>query len=198
MMLDAVRCSGSLPTFIRTALTSGLFGAVVGCAPAIDVHTIQSPSAHFDAYRTVAFEQSPQPPSDYSPSPQSAQVRTEVQDRAGDILQGRGYVVAKQQDADLVIRIEAGRRERVVTVTAMQPTSPSAPVETEFHGELDREQEDLVDGAFVIDAFDGKTHALVWHGAARTEVTPGTIDHGRVRSAVEKVLASFPAAPSSK
>lgn len=196
MMALTMRSSRPLATFVRTAFASGLFGVAVGCAPAIDVHTIQSPSAHFDGYRTVAFEQSPRAPSDYSSSPQSAEVRSEVQEKATDVLHARGYALAKREDADLVIRIEAGRREHTVTTTTVKPTSPSAPVETEFHGELDQEERDLVDGAFVIDAFDGKTHMLVWHGAARTEITPGTVDSARVRTAVEKVLTSFPAAPS--
>lgn len=178
----------------RSALLAASFLGVVGCAPAIDIHTIQSPAAHFDRYHTVAFEQSAQAPSEYSRSPQSDEVRAEVQDLAKGILQQRGYALAEKANADLVIRVEAGRRNVKVAVTSLKPTSPSAPVETEFHGELDQEEQDLVDGAFVVDAFDGKTREEVWHGAARTEVTPGAVDHGRVHSAVEKVFASFPPA----
>ncbi len=43
-----------------------------------------------------------------------------------------------------------------------------------------------------IDAFEGHTRALVWRGTARAEITPGHVDHGRLRRVVASVLQSFP------
>lgn len=81
----------------------------------------------------------------------------------------------------------------------MLPGEGSVPgptnVEMTYHGQLDQEERDFVEGAFVIDAFDRETRELVWHGSARTEINPGPIDDARLRQAVESVLASFPARP---
>jgi hypothetical protein len=63
---------------------------------------------------------------------------------------------------------------------------------TRYHGELDQEDRDLVEGAFVIDAFDAETGSLVWHGSAHSEINPRTIDRKRLRRAVESMLGSFP------
>jgi len=185
-------------------------GLAVGCSPAIDVHTIRSPSAHFEQYHTVAFDLNPQAPSEYSLSPRSAEVRARVEQLAATTLQGRGYSLAPADHADLVVRIEAGRREQRVPmsngtmplgggVAGLPMTSSGgnipgpAAIETTYHGELDQEERDLVEGAFVIDAFDGRTRELVWHGSARTEINFGPVDYDRLRRAVEAVLAPFPA-----
>ncbi|MGA3120333.1 MAG: DUF4136 domain-containing protein [Polyangiaceae bacterium] len=185
-----------------------------GCAPAIHVHAIQSPDAHFERYRTIAFDVSRRAPAGHVASPRSADVREHVRQLAAAILQSRGYGLAAHEHADLVVRIEAGRREvEVPTGTGIMPLGggvsglpeasrandtpgnvpgPADMGTSEYHGELDQEEGDLVEGAFVIDAFDGETHQLVWHGSARTEVNPGPVDYGRLGRAVESVLASFP------
>jgi hypothetical protein len=181
-----------------------------GCTSGASIHTIRSPAAHFERYRTVAFDANLEAPNEYSLSPRSAGVRSHVQRFATSILQSRGYVLSDQQHADLVLRIEAGRRERKEPVStgttplgggpgdvppvagADSAPGPSA-VETMYHGELDQEERDLVEGAFVIDAFDSETRELVWHGSARTEIVPGPVDYARLRRHVESVLAAFPA-----
>jgi Domain of unknown function (DUF4136) len=187
----------------------------VGCVTAIDIHTLRAPTAHFEKYRTIAFDLSPAPPSDYTTSPRSVDVRDHVEKDAQTVLEGRGYALAPKDQADLVVRIEAGRREKKVLVSTglSAPVGPSpggvpsdispsgggsdlpAPsgVQIPYIGELDREEQDLVEGSFVIDAFDRATRKIVWHGSARAEVNPGPVDYERVRRAVESVLASFPA-----
>ena len=197
------------PKFSSLVLVALLLGAGLGCTSAVDVHTIRSPAAHFERYRTIAFDISPRAPSKYETSSRSADVRDHVQQIAANVLQGRGYVLAPNDRADLIVRIEAGRREHKVPIsTGTMPLgggvsglpTPSgegnapgpADVETTYHGQLDQEEMDLVEGAFVIDAFDGKTHEVVWHGFARSEVSPGPVDYERVRRAAESVLASFP------
>jgi hypothetical protein len=209
------------------AFVAFLTGAFIGCTSALDIHTIQSPSAHFAQYRTVAFDVSLQAPSKYEVSPRSADVRDHVQQAAENILQRQGYVVATKDGADLVVRIEAGRREHKVPVTTgimplgggvagtpapggaggaarLSATSGEgnvagpAEIATTYHGQLDQEEMDLVEGAFVIDVFDRKTRELVWHGFARSEINPGPVDYDRVRRAAESVLASFPAAATGR
>jgi len=195
-------------------LVAALMSGGSGCAPAIHVHAIQSPDAHFERYRTIAFDVSRRAPAGHAASPRSADVRDHVRQLAAEILQSRGYRLAARDQADLVVRVEAGRREvEVPTGTGIMPLGggvsglpeasrandtpgnvpgPADMGTSEYHGELDQEEGDLVEGAFVIDAFDGETHQLVWHGSARTEVNPGPVDYGRLGRAVESVLASFP------
>jgi hypothetical protein len=181
------------------------------CTSAVDIHAIRSPTAHFDHYRTIAFDVSPKAPSKYEASPRSADVRDHVRKAAESILLRDGYALAPIERADLIVTIEAGRREhRIPMSTGTMPlgggvaglSTPAgegnapgpAEVESTYHGQLDQEELDLVEGAFVIDAFDGRSHELLWHGFARSEVPPGPVDYERLRRATESVLASFPVA----
>jgi hypothetical protein len=172
-----------LATFSRSVVIAAFLSAA-GCTSAVDIHTMTSPGAHFEHYRTVAFDIGSEPPSQYSSSAQSAEVRAHVYETA----------------LSLIVRIEVGRRERRVPVNTSIGMPPSVPpaVEPEYagivpyHGPLDEEEKDLIEGAFVIDAFDGKSHELVWHGSAHTEIKPGSIDYDGLRHAVETVLAPFP------
>ena len=192
------------------ALVVAAIGAAVHCTSGVDIHTIRSPAAHFERYRTIAFDLSAQAPNKYEMSPRSADVRDHVEQAAASILQRRGYILAPIEHADLIVRIEAGRREHKIPMStgtmplgggvagvstpAGEGNAPGpAEIEPTYHGQLDPEELDLVEGAFVIDAFDGKTRELLWHGFARSEVTPGAVDYERVRRATESVLASFPA-----
>src|SRR5271165_5252853 len=93
-------------------LIAWLARTAVGCTSAVDIHTIQSPAAHFERYRTIAFDLNQQAPREYTTSPRSADVRAYVEQTAARILEGRGYVIAPNDHADLVVRIEAGRREQ--------------------------------------------------------------------------------------
>jgi hypothetical protein len=203
-----------------------LVTAALACPPAVQIHTLQSPAAHFERYRTIAFNLSRQAPKKYAISSRSADVQDRVERAAASILQGRGYVLVPSERADLIVRVEAGRREQEIpTSTGLTPlgggTDPTpsggggvsssqgggspAPgegsvpgpsnVEMTYHGQLDQEERDLVEGAFVIDAFERQTHELVWHGSARSLIDPGPIDEERLRKAVESVLASFPPTP---
>jgi hypothetical protein len=52
--------------------------------------------------------------------------------------------------------------------------------------------EDFIEGSFVIDAVDGATHDLLWHGSARAEVDHNGIDENLLRRAVTSVMATFP------
>ena len=137
-------------------------------------------------------------------------MRAHVAQAAASILRRRGYVLASSDQADLVLRVEAGRREHTITTTlgvmplgegvAGQPLPSGegsvpgpANIEPNYHGQLDEEKVDLVEGAFVIDVFDGRTGDIVWHGSMRRRVDSGPVDYEGLDRAVESVMASFPA-----
>ncbi|HEY3820265.1 MAG TPA: DUF4136 domain-containing protein [Polyangiaceae bacterium] len=160
-----------------------VFGAALGaCSSSVDVHTARSPGAHFEQYRTFSFESDPRSPIRYARSPQSAYVESRIEQVATSILEAKGYVPA-QGPADLHILVSAGRLERELQL----------PQRARPDWLLEDEEDDFVEGAFVIDAFDGSRGDMLWHGAARLEVDPRRVDEDRLTRAVHMVLEGFPA-----
>jgi hypothetical protein len=207
----SVRCHGRRD--VRMAWATGLATLLaIGCTSTADIHSIQSPSAHFEQYHTIAFDSAEGPPRVYSASPHSADVWAHAKEATAEVLTHRGYVIGAPGQADLVFRIEVGRRQTAAAPPTAQvgpspmdpgpvgpiPTDPGKtpdylPVGPPYHGTFDEEDRELVEGALVIDAFDGKTHALLWHGFVRAVVQPDKVDYDHLRRDVESVLASFPA-----
>ncbi len=177
-----------------SCLSAALLAAVLGtmgCQSSVDVHAVQLPTANFEKYRTFAIAAATQPPGGYSVSSQSYEAQTEIRDSVAQGLLARGYTMVDENKADLVVRIEEGRREEQVSVPALAaPASNTGS--TEYQAQIEQKEENVFKGAFTIDVLDGSTRALVWQGAAHAEVTPGHVDHGRLRHAVESVLQSFP------
>ncbi len=172
------------------ALTGALLCAVTACEPAIHVYAAQSVTAHLERYGAVAFDLSPEAPSTFATSPQSMAVTRKVRDVAADVLESHGYRLS-QSDADLILRVQAGRRvpELVVSFRPVPVVVTSTRADTDLRA---MEVPSSVDAAFTIDAFDAKTHEWLWRGAAETEIIPGQIDEGRLARATEALLASFP------
>ncbi|HXN30472.1 MAG TPA: DUF4136 domain-containing protein [Polyangiaceae bacterium] len=166
-----------LPLLLATVLAT----AVVFCTSAISIHSARSPTARFGAYRTFAFDPVESAPSRYARSARSEEVRNRVKQQASKLLETKGYAVAVDGKPDLIVRVAAGRREQEIS----HPHPGPRWLEED-------EEEDFIEGAFVIDAFDGATDELAWHGSARAEVDPNKIDEERLRRAVASVLATFP------
>ena len=169
----------------RPRILFALAMLLVACStsPAV-VHTAQAPSAHFDRYRTFAFQSEPRAPVAFARSPQSAYVERRIEQVAAEVLRAKGYALSDAPAADLTIHVYAGRRAREVR----QPERARPPWLEED------EEDDFVEGAFVIDAFDA-TGELVWHGSARLEIDPQVVQEDRLRRAVSDVLTSFPSLP---
>ncbi len=153
------------------------------CTPNIQVHTAENPGATFEQYRTFAFGPAEGPPNGYQPSPRSAELRRRAESLVAAGLRQRGYVPATADKPDITIMIGAGQRE-----VAVHETSAIAE-----EWQPDDETEDFVEGALVVDAFDGKTRGRVWHGAGRSEIDPDNIDDALLKRTVDKLLATFPA-----
>jgi hypothetical protein len=185
---------------LRAAATVGALLWAVGCQSTAHVHVTESPTAQFDRYRTVAFafDVTAQPPRGYVAWADSAEVRAEVRDSASTILAGFGYDLTTPDKADLILRIEEGRRDETVPTRTVVPGSNGGRGAAELQGPPAPPSEEETHGSFVIQALDARTGRLVWRGSAENQVTPGSIDHTRLRSAVESVLRTFPqpAAPA--
>ncbi|MGA7118628.1 MAG: DUF4136 domain-containing protein [Polyangiaceae bacterium] len=151
----------------------------VFCAPTVSIHSAKSPTARFADYRTFAFDSTEGvPPSARS---RSAEVGRRVRQQVAQLLESKGYVQAADSRPDLLIRVAAGRREREIS----HPHPAPRWLEED-------EEDDFIEGAFVIDVLDSATQELVWHGSARAEVEPDRIDDQRLRRAVTSVMATFP------
>lgn len=166
---------------------------VSGCSSSVDVRTARSPGARFDGYRTVAFELDRAAPGEYTSSPQSAAVVHEVFDAAADTLRTRGYTLVDGDRADVIFRLQAGRRERGLVITVSPIPIVFGGVQPEYYRQFEHDGDDLMDGIFIVDSFDRRTHALVWRATAETLITPGQIDHVRLRKAVQAAFGAFPA-----
>lgn len=159
---------------------------VVACAHSVNVHAEQSSFAHFGRYRTFAFESAPGAPAEFQPGPQSGYVELRVEQIAKEVMLAKGYVPLAGGRADLLIIVSAGRRERWTRVP-----NPDAP---RFDRRGATQQEDVLEGAVAVDAFDDATGERVWSGTARvTGIGQETVDEARLQHAVSAVLATFPA-----
>ena len=177
------------------ALSAAVVNAAgIGCTSALDVHAMTAPNVQFDRYRTFAFDPSLGAPEKFATSSESPEVRGRIEKTAVSILEMRGYTHA-DSGGDLVLRIETGRRQSPRTEVPSVPSGDQTQIPFEL-APLDDERPDLVEGSFVIDAFDAQTHRMVWHGAAREVIDPGHVSFERIQRAVEKVMASFPVRPA--
>jgi hypothetical protein len=168
-------------TLRSLVLTAAILMA--GCTEAIDVHSARSPVAHFERYRTFAYETDVHAPSGFTPPPPSLRVEQDAERFVAEALRDKGYVLTSGGPTDMRIRLYVGRRRGERREPAHGP--PGWLVESE------NEEEDFVEGALVIDVVDASGD-LVWHGAARTEIDPGHVEEQLLRRAVNKVLSSFP------
>jgi len=159
----------------------------LACTPGVEAHSIVLPGYDLSRFETFSFGAAEDAPPDFHASPRTAEVRSRVRQIVASLLRDRGFV-EKPEGGDFLVQIACGRREREVERMVPVPHPlPKRPGWFEEH-----ELEDLVEGALVVDVFDGKTHEPVWHGAARVEVQSDRVDESLLRRATAKVLDSFP------
>jgi hypothetical protein len=145
-------------------------------------HTVTNPAVSFERFRTFSFGGSEGPPRGYEVSPRSAQVRRLLQPFIAAALTARGYIAVPEK-GDVVIMFGSGRRELSVHEVS--------GVETSWLP--DDENQDFVEGALVIDAFDGVVGVKAWHGATQANIDPGRVDERQLQRSVQTLIASFPA-----
>jgi hypothetical protein len=158
-----------------------LFALAACTAPS--VRTAVNPTASFDLYQTFSMGPPEGPPKGFQTSAQSAEVQRRLQPLIAAALEQRGYTPATGK-GDLVILFGSGRRE----VSIHETSGISAqwlPAD---------ENADFLEGSVVIDAVDGNSGTVVWHGRSRAHVSPDRIDERGLVTSVQALLASFPKA----
>lgn len=173
----------TIKSILLSALVS-LAPAAMGCSP-VRSHSASLATAPFSQYRTFSFGDPQSAPAGFKTSSRTAEVERKMQPLIATLLRERGYEAAEAgKTGDLVIGFASGSRRGL-----KRPAGPSHGVPDAV---ADDEEEDFVEGAIVIDMFDGTNAGQVWHGAARTEVNPSKIDDELLQRAVRQVLAPFP------
>lgn len=166
-----------------------MFGALVciapaagGCSP-VQSHSAGLATAPFPQYRTFSFGGPEASPKGFKSSPRTAEVEKRMQPLISSVLEEKGYVPADAgKKGDVVVACASGSRKGI-----------KRPVQnTRGDTSGSDEEADFVEGAIVIDMFDGTNDGAVWHGAARAEVNPDKIDEQLLQRAVREVLAPFP------
>jgi len=98
-------------------------------------------------------------------------------------LEKKGYTQASGK-GDFVIRFGSGRRD-----VEVEHGSSSSHLDSFMEED---ESNDFVEGAIVIDAFDGSNDGQIWHGSARTAINPNKVDDSLLSQAINDVLVKFP------
>jgi hypothetical protein len=143
--------------------------------PAPVVQTVGAASLPFAQYRTFAFGLAERPPPPYAVSERSFEVERRAQTLIVGELTRKGYASSGQGKGDFLVRFSVGYAK------ADTPEGYEGPKQSAHLGEL------------VIDAFDGSSSAQVWHGAAEAQIDPQKINDSLLQTAVQQVLAKFPA-----
>jgi hypothetical protein len=180
-MTRGVRASASL-------VLVALVGAAAGCAsaaPPVAVQVAQSPTAHFERYRTFAFETTREAPADFNATPEAAYVQARVEELAGGWLRRKGYSPEEAgARPDMIIRVSAGRRELWAEVH-----DPNA---ARYDRRGQTQEEEVLEGSFAIEAQDSVTRERLWRGLAVGAIRPGEPDEPQLEHAVDLTMGSFP------
>ncbi|MEO8876618.1 MAG: DUF4136 domain-containing protein [Polyangiaceae bacterium] len=173
---------------VSAALASA--ASVVGCESGAGVraHASSLPTAPFASYHTFSFDSSDGAPGGYKTSASSAEIQDRMKPMIAAELQKKGYSPATAK-GDFVIRFGSGRRNVQV------PHSSSSSQLDSFMEE--DESKDFVEGAIIVNAFDGANDGQIWHGSARTEINPHHVDDALLAKSIAEVLVKFPVASPS-
>jgi hypothetical protein len=130
--------------------------------------------ANFSRYQTFAFGPANPPAAGYQINQRSMLVQAKLAPMVQSALEKRGYAL-KADHADLVVKISAGSGEIALNAvdTRGLDTTPA--------------------GFISVDAYDARTGAYVWHGAAFAEIDRERIDLELLARGVESMLGAFPA-----
>jgi hypothetical protein len=172
---------------MRAILLFVLVGTMAACgaapAPEGRVHTESSVGSALANYRTFGLRPAGQPAAPFEVSARSFEVERRIRPLIVAGLVQKGYMEQSgdQTKPDFVIVFGSGYAQGAVPSVDQQggaglATTP--PIEK---------------GRIAIDAFDTSSDTQVWHGTAEAEVDPSKIDDRLLQTAVQQVLASFPA-----
>jgi hypothetical protein len=163
------------------AITIVFAATVAACATtssgSSQVQAISAEPGTFTAYRTFGFRLAAEPPFPYEVSARSFEVERRMHDLVATALARKGYREASPSP-DFWVRLSSG---------TLKVDSTQA-----YDGTATSENDSLILGEMVVDAFDGSTAQQVWHGIAKAEIDPQRINERAIGAALQQMLAPFP------
>jgi hypothetical protein len=156
-----------------------------GCTD-VTVHTAINPAGSFEHYRTFSFGSVEGPPRGYTLSRWSEEARNRAEPLIAAALTQKGYAWVADK-GDLLVNFGSG--QRVVKVEKAEPREGDQSLLG-----MPRFVYDVVNGAMVVDAFDGLNGALAWHGTIRAEIQPDRLDTPMLQTLIDELIRRFPAA----
>jgi len=186
------------PTFARlglprpqllaaVVLAAVVLAAVVltaGCGVSVQVHSAFDPGKNFSTYRTFAMLEPNKPVQTDNPDVNPF-VLQRLRQIAYSRLKERGFVPVERKDADLVVHIMAGVKERLeMNSTNYYGYAWRGPA---FNYNWQQYQE----GTVVLDLIDAKANAVVWRGSGvrRVVTEPSNAELGEV---IDRILSQYP------
>jgi hypothetical protein len=172
---------------MREILLFVLVGTVAACgaarAPEGRVHTESSEASALANYRTFGFRPAGQPAAPFEVSARSFEVERRIRPLIVAGLVQKGYMeqAGDQAKPDFVIVFGSGYAQGPAPSVDQQGGAGLAATPS------------IEKGRIAIDAFDSSSDTQVWHGTAEAVVDPQKIDDRLLQTAVQQVLASFPA-----
>lgn len=147
----------------------------------VGVQTDFDPAANFTAYRTYQWL-----PSE-APRGMNPLMFRRVKDSIDRSLAARGYV--QGEPADFAITFTIDERDRIHADDYGYGWGGWGYPAVDIYTTVQR--------SIVIDVYDAKTRAPVWHGTVKRESYSDRVNYGRLDQAVDAVLNKFPPQPGA-
>ncbi|TCM20860.1 uncharacterized protein DUF4136 [Novosphingobium sp. PhB165] len=172
----------------RRMATLALAALLTACASTPTVNFDSDPNANFASFRTYswAYRKVPNGMNPLLTERIRASIDTE--------LANRGFTQA--DPGDFAVGFTIGSRDRV-EVTDFGSYGPYFRPWGGWSGWGGSRVDvrNVTDGTLVIDIYDTRTKAPVWHGTATQQVTQSSVTQEKIDTAVRAVLAKFPPPP---
>jgi hypothetical protein len=173
----------------------GIMIGLTACATTIETHVDHDERQAFGAYHTYAWIRDDPliqaQRSDYVVSPLN---RRRVIEAVESELAAKGFSKTTDRgSADFVVAYTIGARDMLEAYSYPEPYNGGWGWGRRYFG-AGVDVHTYVQGTLAIDIFDRKSHQPVWHGWAQKRVTESDRKDaaGRIRTAVNKILQSFP------
>ncbi|HUD29011.1 MAG TPA: DUF4136 domain-containing protein [Novosphingobium sp.] len=175
---------------IQRAATLACVLFLASCTTTPKVNFDADPQANFTGYKTYSWA--------YNAAPQGANplLVQRVKSSVTAYLASHGYTPA--EPGDFAIGFTLGSRDRV-EVTQLGGYGPYYRPWGAWGGWGGYNQVDVrnvTDGTLVIDIYDTKAKAPVWHGTATQQVSGDSVPQEKLDAAVAAVMANFPPPPA--
>jgi hypothetical protein len=158
---------------------------IAACGSNVRVQTSSSNAAGVARRQTYALDLAAAPPSGYVTTPRTPEVLAKAGPRISAELERRGYAVAPEAEADMVVHVSSGSRKVVEEPSggALRAGAPSMVDEV---------------GILIVEIVDRKTNEKLFSGTAKKDIHTSKVDEAEIAAAVAQLLEPVPAAAAAR